>query len=138
MLSTAPYIDFVRVNGSPVGLYDTADVRLNLGESFTFEVQAGNSGDDASPGYSQITFNFEQFDAAGDEARISVLSPNTDLDPQVFFGAEASGGDGIANWVMVEAYDTDGWDGSDGGTDEKNLLRVALQPKRYGEFNILG
>ncbi len=138
LLSTAPYVDTVKINGESVSVGNhSATVQLeNLSDGFTFEVNAGNQGDSSPAWYNGITMSFPEFTSSGDTGRVSCQSRSSDLSYREYLGS-VPGGDGYANYVMVESCDTDGWDGDTWYTwDEENYLRVEIQPERYGTFDI--
>ncbi|MDF1553747.1 MAG: hypothetical protein P1P84_11825, partial [Deferrisomatales bacterium] len=139
LAATNPDVLSVNVNGT--NLSSGESITLDgfvLGSTFRFKIVTENNGDDSPPLYNNITLSFPQFTSSSDKSRVSLYSKSSDLVAAELFGSEAGGGDGYANYVMVEAQSTDVWDGSDLWPPgaENETLEVTLQPKAYGSFYV--
>lgn len=111
LLSAIPDITGAWVDGKSVTTY--AEVELELGQSFRFQFEVANVGQDDSPSpYNNMTVSFPQFTSSSDKGRVSLYSKSSDLDYNEYWGS-VPGGDKWAEYVMVESVDTDGWDGKD-------------------------
>jgi len=136
LAQTGPDFDWVRVNDETVSLNGSISVELALGQTFSLKARVSNVGDDSPAGYNNITYSFPQFTGSSHIANVANgLGTDTDLQYTEYWGSGV-GGDGYADYVMVEAVDTDGWDGSDNFFDEENEFEVNIQPLDYGIFDI--
>lgn len=135
--ATSPDVQYVKVNGTTVS--NGGSITLDsfaLGGTFRFKINVENNGDDSPGPYNNITISFPQFTSSSDKSRVSLYSKTGDLNYSEYFGSEAGGGDGYANFVMVESQSTDVWDGSDWLSAENESLEVAVKPKAYGDFYV--
>lgn len=132
-----PDFDWVKINGQTVNWNSTTTIEMTTNETFSLKTRVSNTGDDSPAYYNNITYSFPQFTSSSNKDRVSNGSgTDSDLDYAEYWGDEAQGGDGYANYVMVEVCDNDGWDGSDWGNDEENEFEVNINPLDYGYFTI--
>ncbi len=124
--ATQPDILSTKINGSSVG--SSANITINPGESFTFYIEVENNGDDSPAGYNNITISFPSLNSSTYKANVTYTSKSSDLTCTEYFGSEAGGGDGYADYVMIEAVDNDGWDGSDYLSAENNDITLSITP----------
>lgn len=140
-LSAVPVIDYVKINGAPVNDFGGSETVYipDLEYGFTFELAVANSGPDASPAlFNSLTVSFESFTAWSDLDRVSSQSQSSDLNyTEYLYNLNGDGdvvnlgGDGFADYVMVESQDTDGWQ-----IGEVNYLKVHVRPHYFGNFNV--
>jgi sulfatase modifying factor 1 len=130
LLSTAPSITDPSVNGTSVSAGGSVNVEMASLSTFNFSLTAKNSGDFSPGPYNNISVSFPQLDAPGDTGRVTYSSKPSDLNYNEFLGF-VPGGDGNAEYVLVEFQDTDGWQ-----TNESNSVVLSVQPKAYGAFYV--
>jgi hypothetical protein len=129
-----PNVDYISINGNIVNSSSTASVSLNnLSESFQIKLRGVNDGNDMAPAnLSNLTLSFEQYTSASDKNLITInSSSSSDLSINKYFGTEAIGGDGYADYVLVEGTDNNGWTSGEG-----NNLYLDVKPKQWGQFVI--
>ena len=127
-LDVDPDVEYIRINGTPVNSGATFDVYLDdLSETFELKIQGGNDGDDECPdNMSYLGTSFEQFTSSSDQTRINFGSKSSDISLTKVYGS-TGGGDGYANYVMVEGSDNDGWT-----SNETNYYNLTINPKQWG------
>jgi len=137
LAQSQPDFDWVKINGQTVNWNSTTTIEMTLNETFSLKTRVSNTGDDSPAYYNNITYSFPQFTSSTHKNRVSKGSgTDSDLDYGEYWGNEAQGGDGYANYVMVEASDNNEWDGSDGLGDEENEFEVNIKPLNTGYFTI--
>ncbi len=99
--ATQPDILSTKINGTSVSTSKT--ITLSPGGSFTFYILVENNGDDSPAGYNNITISFPSLTSSSYKSNISYSSKSSDLSYTEYFGTEAVGGDGYANYIMIEA-----------------------------------
>lgn len=129
------------MNGSKLGSSGNFSKTINgftLGDSITFKVNVSNDGADDSPALANsIAFSFPAFQGSADTARVAKAGgTSSDLNYEDYVDQTVGGGDKYPEYLMVEASDTNGWDGTDWGLSEKNSFEVSIIPKAYGTFDI--
>jgi hypothetical protein len=128
-----PQVEFIKINGDEVDHNGQKTVYLNnLNETFKVKLQGKNAGGTTCPvGMSFLSISFEQFNTLADKDKITYYEVPTDLDMEMYFGEEAQGGDGDADYVMVEGTDNNGWTSL-----ESNYYELNVKPKAWGAFVI--
>ncbi len=129
-----PDVEYIQINGTDVPFSSTVDLTLNsLNDSFLIRLRGENDGTDMAPAnLSNLTISFQQFTSSADKNLITInSSTNSDLTMTKYFGSEATGGDGYADYVMVEGTDNNGWD-----PNESNNIYLNVKPKDWGQFPI--
>ncbi|MCF8262747.1 MAG: T9SS type A sorting domain-containing protein [Melioribacteraceae bacterium] len=100
------------------------------------EIKVKNEGDDSPAGFNNISVSFPEFSNSSDMHNVGDASgTSSDLEYHEYIGG-GLGGDGYAEYVVIEANDNDGWDGGS-IWGETNTLVLSITPKRFGEFPIL-
>lgn len=134
---TQPSFEWVKINGSTVNWNSTTTIEMTTDETFSLKTKVRNTGDDSPAYYNNISYSFPQFTSSSDKIRVSKgTGTSSDLDYNEYWGDEANGGDGYANYVMVEVCDNNDWDGKDWGLSEANEFEVIIKPQNYGSFTI--
>ena len=129
-----PELAGLRVNGRNVAPADTLALIATPGSEFAIQISVRNTGADSPAGYNNLTVCFPHLDS---QASVSDIrngdGTSADLSYHEYFG-EVGGGDTYAEWVMVECYDQDGWQG--GTSVEVNTLDVRVQAPGTGLYSI--
>lgn len=138
---TQPHIKFVKLNDSRVNHGDTIvinDFEIGVGNTITFEIEAENRGNDSPSPFNNITVSFPQFEFQNDKHLVDVEEKSSDLNYNEFIGNEPGGGDGIAEFLLVESQSTNTWEGGAGffNIAEDENLKLTIQPKSLGLFEI--
>ena len=139
LLSAGPNMDFVRINGTVVSPGETVPMIMPLGSSFELWLAASNRGEDSPADCNDIAVSFPQFTSSADQILVDVKNRSSDLGLEKEYGPPDWGmspfdngrGDGYADYVLIEAYDTDDW-----LAGEANYLVLDVEPKAYGAFEI--
>ena len=134
--ATGPRIEYVQVDRTSVPVNGSIDVPLTQGQSFQIRIRVDNPGDDSPGEYHCITLGSPQFSSLSDKGRVRYAYLDSDMKYGEYYGLEATGGSGEAEYVLVEATERPGqvWDG--GFWSEKNSLEVEVTPKSYGPFDV--
>ena len=131
--ATAPDIQYVKINGITVNNNESITINdFLLGDTFSFEIAVRNNGQYSPADFNNITVSFPEFKTEEDKNNVGYTAKSFDLNYGEFFDTEAEGGDGYANYVMVESQDTNGWESS-----ETNTLSLSIKPKDYLDFMVL-
>ena len=129
-----PDIEYIQINGTTIPNSSTTNISLNsLNDSFLVRLRGQNIGSDNAPAdLSNLTISFQQYTSASDKNLVIVNSSTaSDLTVNKLYGAEAQGGDGYADYVIVEANDNNGWNAG-----ESNSMYLDVKAKQWGQFII--
>ena len=131
-LNCVPDVEYIQINGQTVSSGGTINIELDNPSSDSFELylRGENDGTDAAVNGSALNFSIEEFTSATYKNNINVYDNSSDLDVGEYFGYEAVGGDGYADYVMVEGSD-DNW-----SYNESNYMHATIQPGGTGSFHI--
>ncbi len=127
-----PNFKGITINGSSVSANSFIDLPMTSLTSFQVGVTYSNGGLTSSK-VNGLTISFPDWTSSGYKSYVSYnynSASEFDATYGVYFGSEAGGGDGYANYVMVEASDPD-WNYL-----ENNELVVNVTPTSYGQFRI--
>jgi len=128
-------VENIKINGTTVSSNGTIDVTLNnLEETFTVALRGENDGADASPlNFNNLSMSFPQFTSSSDKARISpdYSGSSLDLNFAEYYGTEAEGCDGDAEFILTEGVASNGWNS---GVSKTAMFNI--KPKQWGSFVI--
>lgn len=132
MVDVDPDVEYIEINGSQVNPSNSITIELTNPQSdyFMLELRGENDGSDAATNGTALNFSVEEFTSSSYKNNIIISNHSSDLDANKFFGSEVYGGDGYADYVMVEGNDAN-W-----VSNESNYLRALIYPGRTGRFTI--
>lgn len=130
-----PDVEYIEINGIDVSNGNSVSIELDSNNQFEIKLRGENDGSDTvPPNLGGMHVSIEEFTNSYWKNNIEMdSSTSNDLEGHYneYFGSEANGGDGYANYVMVEAYDTDGWT-----SNESNNLYLNVNPGSLTQLHI--
>ncbi|MBI4776772.1 MAG: hypothetical protein HY788_21760 [Deltaproteobacteria bacterium] len=134
MAAAYPYMESISINGYALSEGGSITVEgFEVGDTIKLRIGVRNTGDQPSPpAYNNITVSFPSYTSSGDVTRVAVDSVNTSLNLNYseYYGS-GLGGDGYAEYVMVESVSLNTWQ-----VDEDRYLELYIEPDDYGTFVI--